>query len=188
MYNFLFCSSNRCGSFDARCARPSVNKMQQRSKILLGAAIALAGALTIYLIATAPKPSDKQQITDSIEIARGAVQHHNATTLLTVVSADYKDPLFANIDQLHFFMVRILKNAGPIRVSTSATAIDVIGDTAKSTTHVVIKSADGNNTFFDGNVNLAWQREQTHRYLVFPSTTWRVTTAQYPNVPNLSDD
>jgi hypothetical protein len=65
--------------------------MQQRSKTLLGAAVFLAVALSVYLIATAPREPDQQQIADGIETARTSIEHHNASSMLTVVPADYSE-------------------------------------------------------------------------------------------------
>jgi len=162
--------------------------MQQRSKTLLGAAAALAVALTVYLVATAPGEPDKQQIEDGIETARAAIEHHNASSLLTVVSADYKDGTFSNVDQLHYFLVRIFRGSGPIAITTTATAIDVTGDSAKSVSHVTIKASDNTTNLYDGNVSLTWHREQSHRYLIFPTTVWRLTSADYPSIPGMGND
>jgi len=162
--------------------------MQQRSKTLLGAAIVLGAALAVYLIATAPREPDGQQIKDGIETARAAIEHHSASSLLTVVSADYKDGAFSNVDQLHYFLVRIFRNSGPVSITTTATAIDVTGDSAKSVSHVTIKTADSGNTLYDGNISLTWHREEARRYLVFPTTVWHVTSADYPAMPGLGND
>jgi len=162
--------------------------MQQRSKTLVGAAVVLGVTLVVYLIATAPREPDRQQIADGIETARASIEHHNASSLLSVVSGDYKDATFANVDQLHYFLVRVFRDSGHISIATSATAIDVSGDTAKSVSHVTIKSADSGVAIYDGNVSLNWRREEAHRYLVFPSTVWRVTSADYPALPGMGGD
>ena len=157
--------------------------MQQRSKILLGTAAALAAALTIYLLATAPKPSDEQQIVSGVETARAAIQAHNSAALLTVVSANYKDAVFANEDQMHYALNRTLHESGHLKVSATGTTVTITGDTAKSVSHITIQSADRGNTFFDGNVTLTWQHEPANRFLVFPTKAWYITTADYPNIP-----
>jgi len=162
--------------------------MQQRSKTLLVAAAALAVALTVYLIATAPREPDKQQIADGIETARAAIEHRSASTLLTVVSADYKDAMFSNVDQLHYFLSRIFKGSGQLSITTTSTAIDITGDSAKSVTHVTIKPVDSSANLYDGNVTLTWHREEAHRYLIFPTTVWRVTSADYPAIPGMGSD
>ena len=161
--------------------------MQQRSKILLGTAAGLAIALTIYILATAPAPSDQQQIADGIETARAGIEHRNALAVLTTVSADYKDTTFANVDQLHYILNRVLHDAGHLSVATTPATINVTGNTAQSVSRVTIMSADNLTNLFDGTVTLHWRRERAHRYLIFPSSVWRVTGGEYPGMPSLGD-
>jgi len=161
--------------------------MQKRSKILLGAAGTLAAGLAIYLIATAPTASDNEQIVGNVETARAALQSHNTSGLLKVVSADYKDALFTNEDQMHYAVRRLLHDSGHIKVNAVGTVVNITGDTAKSVSHVTIQSADRGNTLFDGNVTFTWRHEPAYRLLVFPTKTWYITSADYPNVPGLSN-
>lgn len=162
--------------------------MQQRSKRLLAAAAILAVALVLYLIATAPQPSPQDQITANIETARAGVERRSASQVLTVVSADYKDAAIANTDQLHVLLIRTFRNSGPLAVSSAGNTITVTGDTARSVTHVTVKAADGGTTYFDGNIVLDWKREPSKRLLVFPSSTWRVVSAEYPNMPGFGGE
>jgi hypothetical protein len=162
--------------------------MQEKSKRLLGAAVILGIGLAIYLMATAPLPSDQDQIASAIETARSAVQSRKASGVLTVVSADYHDPVIANVDQLHAYLIHAFRNSGPITVQTSANTITVHGNTAQSVSHVTLKGANNGDSYFDGNITLTWKREPARRFLVFPTTTWRVVSADYPGASSMGMD
>lgn len=162
--------------------------MKTQSKRLLAVAVALGIALVIYVIATAPLPPDQQQITDAIETARSAAQSRSAGGVMSVISDQYHDSNIANVDQLHVFLMRGLHNSGAIDVSATDTTITVHGDTADSTSLVSIKSVDGNATLFDSRVVVHWKREPAYRLLFFPTTTWRIVSADYSGVPDLGDD
>jgi len=156
--------------------------MQTKTKRLLATAAVLVVVLIIYLIATAPPPSPRQQIATAIQTACGAASHRRASGVLTVVSADYRDPNVANVDQLHAILIQGFRNSGPVDVRSTDNAITVHGDNAQSVSHITIKGGPGGQTYFDGNIVLYWKREPARRFLMFPSTTWRIVSAAYPGL------
>jgi hypothetical protein len=161
--------------------------MQQRSKNLLVTAAVLAVVLTVYLVATAPVPPDKDQIASAIDSATAAAQRRSANGVMTYVSEDYHDTALSNVEQLHYLLGHALRNAGPISVETSTASITVQGDTAQSVCHVIVRPQNGPPSF-DSNIDLTWRKEPARRLLVFPTTTWRIISAEYPGFSMMGGD
>jgi ketosteroid isomerase-like protein len=153
--------------------------MQPTSRRLLAIAALLAAGLAVYLVVSAPPPSDQAQISQEISEMSDAAQRKSASGVMRHVSASYHDQLVSNSDQLSVFLSRhLLSGTDPISIGVDSTAITVSGDTATSVSHVRIIANE--SVAFDGNITLHWAREASHRFLIVPSHTWRVVSAEYP--------
>jgi len=154
--------------------------MKQSSKTLLGLAVLLALALAVFLVWNQKPPPDRDQILSQLEVARAAAEAHSAGGILTIVSADYHDPLFNN-DRLALFLRKTVnsKSNEAVRVTLTSPDVKVQGNTATTTGHLTVASPGGTPILYDSDVTLHWKQEEGHRLLIFPAKVWRVTSADY---------
>ena len=153
--------------------------MKGSSKILLGVVLGLLVVLAAFLLLTRPGPTDQQQLLLQLETARAAAERHDASGIMRLVSADYKDSLGLNNDQLHAYPIQALRrDSGSYQVTLTPPQVTVSGDTAQTSSHLEVRSKNG-DTQFSGNVTLTWRREEGRRFLIFPTKVWRVVGADY---------
>ncbi len=154
--------------------------MQSSSKRALGVAALLVLALAVFLMLRQPSAPDQDQIAAQLDAARAAAQNHNVGGIMAVISSDFKGPSpISNVDSLHFGLRQALRDSGAVRVTFSPPNIVVTGDTATSTNQVTVRNAESGQPTFDQPVTLNWKREDSHRFLIFPTKIWRVVGTQY---------
>lgn len=154
--------------------------MQPKSKKLLTLAALLIVALVVYLLATAPLPPANEQIANQMKSIAVAVESRSTSGVMAVASPDYRDAQAATLDQLHSRLLYVFRNSGSVQVHATEPAITVTGSTAVSVNHVSVTASQG-PTHFTCTLTLHWKREPTRRFLVFPSSVWHVTSAEYPD-------
>jgi hypothetical protein len=145
---------------------------------LLGVAAILASALGIGLYLAAPKPSDADQIAQQMGSIQSAARLRSTSGLMDVVSADYHDDAFCNnVDQLRILLLHGIRNTQSLDTDVDRGTIAVAGNTA--TSKVRVNGTDQTGSAFQQDVILHWQKEPSHRLLIFPDTTWQVVSAEY---------
>jgi hypothetical protein len=154
--------------------------MKESSKIALGVVAVLLIALVGLLLSRQPTVSDQDQIAAQLESARAAAQEYSASGVMNIVSADFKgqEPI-ANVDGLNLALRQFLNTKHEIRVTLSPPNVVVQGDSATSTSQVMVQDAETGEIMYDKPVTLSWRREDGHRFLIFPAKVWRVVGAQY---------
>lgn len=158
--------------------------MRPASRNLLAAAGILGAGLVAYLLLSQPGESDNNRILGQIEAIRAAVAVKSTAGVMREVSETYHDRFVSNPDQLKFLLSRhILRGPEAVDISIDATSVAITGETATSVSHV--RATHGTAVVFDSSITAQWRREPTHRLLVIPDHTWRVTSAEYPTSPDM---
>jgi len=155
--------------------------MRPSSKRVLVVAAALAVALVITILLRLPVPSDQDQILAQLESARAAGERHDVRGIMQVISADYhgNTSFDSNVDELHYFLSRVVGREGRVMVTLSPPSVQVHGDTADSVSQVTVRPREGGPALYDKPVALHWKKEDGTRWLVFPTKVWRVVGADY---------
>lgn len=156
--------------------------MQQSSKRALAIAGIIVAALVLFFALHQPQPSDQEQIVAQMDAARSAATHHNASSIMKVISADYKGqtPADGNVDELHLLLSRSLSKAGALDVVLSPPVISVQASTATSRSHLTVRTRGDSITRYDQDVTFHWKQEDGTRLLVFPAQVWRIVKADFP--------
>lgn len=158
--------------------------MRPASRNLLVTAGILAAGLAAYLLLSQPGESDNNRILAQIEAIRVAAATKSTAGVMREISETYHDRLVSNPDQLSFLLSRrVLHGPEVVDINIDATSVTITGDTATSVSHV--RATHGTAVVFDSSITAQWRREPTHRLLVIPDHTWRVTSAEYPTSPDM---
>jgi len=151
--------------------------MQTKSKLILWAvAIIVLALIAMKLLAPNSAP-DTVQIQDQLADAVAAANNKDASGVMAIIASDYSDSDSNNSWRLNVMIRRGMENVDNLSASISPAAIVVNGDTAQSKCYVTIR-ADG-QIVYNQLMVLTWQKEMTHRYLIFPEETWQVISSSY---------
>ena len=97
---------------------------------------------------------------------------------MSIVSPSYRDANVPSPVQLRFLLNKVRGNQ-PVKIIQSLPGISVSGDTASSTSHLEIVSQSDGHTLFSHDIVAQWKREDTNRFLIIPSKTWHIVSADY---------
>ncbi len=153
--------------------------MKSSSRALLGLALVLGLLVVGVVLLRAPDVPDQVQITNQLEAARAAGEAHDVNGVMRIVSDHYHDPNVPSPVQLRFLLNKVQGNEA-VRVTQSIPVVSVQGDTATSTSHLRVVTAE-NHVVYDHDVTLQWAREDGNRLGVIPAKVWRVVSADYGN-------
>lgn len=151
--------------------------MKPSSKILLWLALILVFVVAAFVFLRQPPVSDEAQIAGQLEAARAAGERHDVGGVMAIVSQNYHDANVPSPVQLRFLLNKV-QGSEPVRITQSLPVISVSGDTATSTSHLQVVSADG-RVLYSHDVVAQWKREDANRYLIIPTKVWRITSADY---------
>ncbi len=151
--------------------------MKSSSKALLGLAALLLLAVVAVVLLRAPNVPDQAQIVQQMETARAAGERRDINGFMAVVSPRYHDSNVPSPVQLRFLLNR-LQGSGQVSVTQTVPVVDVQGDTATTTNHLRIVTAEG-RVLYDHDVALQWKREDGTRFGVLPTKVWRIVTGDY---------
>ena len=154
--------------------------MRSSTRTALIVLIVCAAALAIWF-ARPSHMSDSDQINAQIQTAVRGAQRRSIGAVMSVVSTSYTDDNDMNADRLRFVLGRAYRGAtNDIYVSMTQPIITVKGDTAQSDSTLTIRDAGpSGQVYYSHPVHLEWHKEKGFQYVIFPSTTWRVTKASY---------
>ena len=152
--------------------------MKPSSKILLWLALILVFIVAAFVFLRQPPVSDQAQIAQQLEAARTAGEQQNISGVMKIISPSYHDANIPSPVQLRFLLNKV-RGSQPVKITQSLPVISVSGDTATSTSHLeVVSPADG-HVLFSHDIVAQWKREDTNRFLVIPSKTWHIVSADY---------
>ncbi len=152
--------------------------MKSSSKILLWVALMLVFVVAAIVFLRQPPVSDPAQIAGQLEAARAAGERHDINGVMSIVSPNYHDANIPSPVQLRFLLNKV-QGSDRIKITQSLPVISVAGDSATSTGHLeVLSQADG-RVLYSHDIVAQWKREDTNRFLVIPSKTWHIVSADY---------
>ena len=154
--------------------------MAKSTRVVLGIVAVLAVVLVILLVTGQKHPSDEEIINQRLQSMQNAAQNDNVSAFMQSISADYSDSQVNNTDQLALLLHRVLPADGSLRVTIQNAQTSVSGSHATTHVDVVIQST-GEQDIKQQSVTVEWRLEEAHKWLVFPTQTWLVTSAQYEN-------
>ena len=152
--------------------------MKPSSKILLWVALLLAFVIAAFVFLRPSAVSDQAQIGQQLELARAAGERQDTGGVMSIVSPSYHDANVPSPVQLRFLLNKVRGNQ-PVKIIQSLPVINVSGDTASSTSHLEIVSQSDGHTLFSHDIVAQWKREDTNRFLIIPSKTWHIVSADY---------
>lgn len=144
--------------------------------LTLGVVVAL---LVLRFTLFAPQPDDQALIAQALKESIEASKEGRAGGVLDLLSRKFK------INEQapgRFDIAKFIREHKPDVTVYNKTAI-VSGDTARIDTPVEVKLSYLNQNFDQriDNVTLIFQKEEAHKFLVIPTTAWRLTDVEVPN-------
>ena len=152
--------------------------MKRTSKILLWVALLLVFVIAAIVLLRQPPVSDAAQISGQLEAARVAGERHDMNGVMTVISPNYHDANIPSPVQLRFLLNKV-QGSDRIKITQSLPVIGVAGDTATSTSHLEVVSQAEGRVLYSHDIVAQWKREDTNRFLIIPSKTWHIVSADY---------
>jgi hypothetical protein len=152
--------------------------MKPSSKILLWLALILVFIVAAFIFLRQTPVSDQAQIAQQLETARAAGERHDIGGVMSIISANYHDANIPSPVQLRFLLNKV-QGSEPVKITQSLPVISVSGDAATSTSHWEIVSQTNNQVLYSHDITAQWKREDTNRFLVIPSKTWHIVSADY---------
>ena len=152
--------------------------MKPSSKILLWVALLLVFVVAAFIFLRQPQVSDQAQIGQQLELARAAGERQDTRGVMSIISADYHDANVPSPVQLRFLLNKV-RGSQTVKITQSLPVISVSGDTATSTSHLEVVSQSENRTLYSHDIVAQWKREDTNRFLIIPSKTWHIVSADY---------
>ncbi|MEA2553375.1 MAG: hypothetical protein QOJ65_1551 [Fimbriimonadaceae bacterium] len=143
-----------------------------------GSVLLLATLLVLRFTIFAPKPDDQKLIAEALRQSIQASKEGRPGGVLEILSNKFK------INQQspgRFDIAKFVRENKPdVEVSNSHAIVS--GDTARIDTPVRVKVSFLNQNFDQtiDNVTLVFQKEDTYRYVVFPTRQWRLTDVEVP--------
>ena len=146
-------------------------------------ALLFFGALAVglfFLIRGGPPRSDTEQIQAILTEGERAVEEKDLSAIMRHVSKEYKDDLGLNRDRLRLLIGQTFREHGPLYVTLNSVSIQPQGETASVSAAVTVEAQDketqqtSSNTF---PMTFQLKKEPGYRFLVFPTSYWRVVSA-----------
>lgn len=106
-----------------------------------------------------------------------------------MLSADYDDANGFHPDELRSVLIAAFRDNPTFKVGTSPARVTVHGKSAQSEFYVHIDyDTSGSHSGQDHLVKLTWEQQPSHMFLIFPSTTWLVSSASYGQTQEFDDE
>lgn len=152
--------------------------MKSSSKILLWVALLLVFVVAAFILLRQPAVTDQAQIGAQLEAARAAGERQDTGGIMSIISPNYHDTNVPSPVQLRFLLNKV-RGGQPVKITQSLPVISVSGDTATSTSHLEIASQGDGRMLYSHDIVAQWKREDTNRFLIIPSKTWHIVSADY---------
>ena len=144
--------------------------------LLLGVVATLA---ILRFTLFAPQPDDQVLISQALKESIQAGKEGRPGGVLEILSSKFRIN-----DQApgRFDIVKFVRERKPDITVFNDKAV-ISGDTARIDTPVEVKFSILNQSFDQrvDHVTLVFQKEEAHKYLVIPTTAWRLTDVEVPN-------
>ena len=123
--------------------------------------------------------SGEEQISSLILDAKSAVEQRDLRRTMSYISENYSDSNSMSRSSLRAMVLREYKDSDRYSVALDKADITVTGDTAKADLDVKIYTSfeHQNTEVFIGPVTLLLQKEPARRWLIFPTSKWRISGA-----------
>lgn len=154
--------------------------MKDSKKIILGVMAVAALLLVLRLTIFAPQPDDQKLIQQALHDSLQASREGRPGGVLDILSTKFK----INDQQpgSRWDIAKFIRDNKP-EIDVANNLATISGDKAEIVTPVHVKVSFLNQTW-DQNVNnvtLVFQKEEGHRYVVFPTTEWHLTDVLVPD-------
>jgi len=146
-------------------------------KILAVILAAAAVSFLIYAYLTIDKRTDDQLVAAFVTDGVQAVNEHNLSKVMDMVSDDFKTTDDINVNKSHLRLLVAQAFRGGSQFSVQATPIttDIEGTTARLKVHVSVSELGFQSKPTEREINLTLAKETTRRLLFIPATKWRCT-------------
>jgi ketosteroid isomerase-like protein len=130
--------------------------------------------------------SGEEQISSLIIDAKSAVEHKDLRRTMSYISDDYTGSDSMSRSQMQAYIIKAYRDSDRYSIAITKADIQVTGDTAKADLDVKIYSSYNhqNDEVFNGPVTILLKKEPARRWLIFPTSKWRVSGAS--GLPTLS--
>ena len=122
--------------------------------------------------------SDEQQIASLIQRGESGVERKNAREAMSIVSKDYKDSIGMTYRVMQIRVANALDSAENPDVTITQPVIRTNGDEGTMQFHVRVVDRRNDTNLFEHDMTLQLRKEKLHKYLIFTSHEWRVTSTQ----------
>jgi hypothetical protein len=160
--------------------------MRTSSRIAIVVLVCCAVAFVVMLCRPSNVP-DTQQIGDQLASAVQGANQHSIGRIMGILSSDYHDYNQMGSDGIRYALSSAMRNAPSFSVTDTQPVIDITGNTATSQSTLTIRiQGDSGPIQISRPISLRWKKEQAYRLLLFPTTVWRVISADYGAVNSVS--
>jgi hypothetical protein len=153
--------------------------MMGPKRIILLALGAVSALLVLRFVIFAPQPDDQALIAQALSDSLKAGKEGRPGGVLEILSRKFRinEQSPGRFDIAKF----IRENKPDVTVLNKAAVVS--GDTARIETPVEVKISFLNQKFDQRieNVTLIFEKEESHKFLVIPTTAWRLTDVDVPN-------
>lgn len=150
--------------------------MKKTSWAILSIIIALLGFVAYHNASKNLALSGEEEISALILDARSAVERKDYRRTMSYISADYSDSAGMSADALRAMIIRAYRDTKRYSVAIDKADILVTGDKARADLDVKVYTSfnHSNSMVLDGKMNLLLRKEPARRWLVFPTSKWRI--------------
>jgi hypothetical protein len=125
-----------------------------------------------------PAESEEEEIAALIQRGETGVERKKTSEAMSIVSKDYKDSIGMTYGMMRIRVADALNSAERPDVTITQSAIRTSGDEATMRFHVRVVDRRNDSTLFEHDLTINLRKEKPHRYLIFTSHEWRVTSTQ----------
>lgn len=125
-----------------------------------------------------PVGTEQDQITAMILRSESGVERKKASEAMSIVSKDYKDNIGMTYGMMRIRVADALNSAERPDVTLTNPVIQVNGDQATMSFHAQVADRRNDTILFDHNLTINLRKEKLHKYLIFTTHEWRVTSTQ----------
>jgi hypothetical protein len=122
--------------------------------------------------------TEQDQITALVLRGESGVERKKASEAMSIVSKDYKDNIGMTYGMMRIRVADALNSAENPDVTLTNPVIQVNGDQATMSFHARVADRRNDSILFDHNLTINLRKEKLHKYLIFTTHEWRVTSTQ----------
>ena len=125
------------------------------------------------------------QISSLVMDAKSAVEQKDVRRTMAFISETYADSNGMSRSSLRTMVIRAYKDFERYSIALNKADITITGETAKVELDVRVTGyyERQNTEVFSGPITLTLQKESARRWLVFPTTKWRISgTSGLPDI------